>query len=65
MALKKVIATEKLFDPQNPTIILCDQDLEDAIDVKALHVSEIKYVQLESYNSNHLNTSVRAERGHM
>ena len=42
-ALKRVIASDKLYDPQNPTVVLCDQRLEEALDVKALHVSEIRY----------------------
>jgi hypothetical protein len=40
-ALRRVIANEQLFDPQNPTVVLCDLLLEDALDVKALHVTEI------------------------
>ena len=40
--MKKVISSEKLFDVQNPTVIICDPCLEDALEVKALHVSEIK-----------------------
>ena len=42
LAMKKVISSEKLFDVQNPTVIICDPCLEDALEVKALHVSEIK-----------------------
>ena len=42
-ALKRVIASEKLFDVQNPTVVICDVELEAALDVKALHVSEIRY----------------------
>ena len=41
--MKRVIANDKLYDPQNPTVVLCDQRLEEALDVKALHVSEIRY----------------------
>ena len=33
---------ENLFDPLNPAIILCDSNLEVALDVKVLHVTEIK-----------------------
>ena len=43
-ALKRIIAKDKLFDPNNPTVILCDDALDDALDVKALHVTEIRYV---------------------
>ena len=45
-ALKRVIANDKLYDPQNPTVVLCDQRLEEALDVKALHVSEIRFVSV-------------------
>jgi hypothetical protein len=41
LAFKEIITAEELFDPQNPSIILCDSALEEAIDVKAFHVSEI------------------------
>ena len=36
-----LFANEQLFDPQNPTVVLCDLLLEDALDVKALHVTKI------------------------
>ena len=39
--LKDVITSEKLFDPKNPAIILCDDNLEQALDQKALHVSQL------------------------
>jgi hypothetical protein len=42
LALKRIIANEKLYDPQNPTVVMCDESLEDALDVKAIHVSEIR-----------------------
>ena len=42
MALKSIISSRKLFDPENPTIILCDESLEKALNVKALHVSQLK-----------------------
>ena len=42
LALKKLIVSEKLYDPQNPTVILCNEFLEDALEVKALHVTEVK-----------------------
>jgi hypothetical protein len=40
--LKYIIKKENLFDPLNPTIILCDSNLEVALNIKALHVREIK-----------------------
>ena len=39
--LKDVIRSEELFDPRNPQIILCSQELEEALDMKAFHVSEL------------------------
>jgi hypothetical protein len=42
LALKRVITAEKLFDPHNPTIIMCDWALEEALQMKALHVSELR-----------------------
>ena len=40
--LKDIIKQEKPFDQQNPSIIVCSEDLERAIDRKALHVSEFR-----------------------
>jgi len=31
-----------MFDPQNPSMILCSEELEEAIDMKALHVTEMQ-----------------------
>jgi hypothetical protein len=42
LALKKIIRDEELFDPRNPTIILCDEALERALNVLALHVSDLR-----------------------
>jgi hypothetical protein len=32
-----------MFDMRNPAIILCDKDLEAALNMRALHVTEIRY----------------------
>jgi len=40
--MKKIITVERLFDPRNPAIIICGPELEEALDVRALHVSDIK-----------------------
>ena len=40
--LKDIIRGEKLFDLQNPSIIICSNELEEAINMKALHVTEIR-----------------------
>ena len=39
--LKQIIAGERMFDPKNPSIVLCSIPLEKALDQKALHLSEI------------------------
>ena len=45
-AMRTVISTELLYDAHNTTIILCNQELEEALGMKALHVSEAKQVIL-------------------
>ena len=45
-ALRQVISREKLYDPSNTTVIICSQDLENALNVKFLHVTEIRDVVL-------------------
>ena len=32
-----------MYDEKNPSIILCSRDLEEALNMKALHVTEIRY----------------------
>ena len=39
--LKRVIAGEKMFDIRNPSIVLCLEEVEKALDQKALHVNEV------------------------
>ena len=39
--LKDIIRGEGQFDKDNPSIILCTSELEDALNMKALHVTEI------------------------
>ena len=39
-----VIKTEKLYDEGNPEIILCDELLEEAINMKAMHVTQARSV---------------------
>merc|ERR1712173_213604 len=39
--LKDVVLTEELFDPRNPSVIICSSELEEALDRKALHVTEL------------------------
>ena len=40
--LKNIIRGEGMFDYANPSIILCSADLEEALNMKALHVTEIR-----------------------
>ena len=40
--LKDAIRGEGLYDEKNPSIILCSRDLEEALNMKALHVTEIR-----------------------
>ena len=41
-SLKNIIRKEEMFDQANPSIILCSTGLERALDMKALHVTEIR-----------------------
>jgi len=40
--LKATIVENKLFDPKNPSIILCSQQLENMFGMKALHVKQLR-----------------------
>ena len=40
--LKNVIRSERMFDSRNPSVILCSPELERALNMKALHVTEIR-----------------------
>jgi len=42
MDLRQIVTTERLFDAGNPDVILCDPALEHALDVKAVHVTEMR-----------------------
>ena len=41
--LERVISGEGLFDPHNPSIVLCDPPLENALNVKALLTIQVKW----------------------
>ena len=41
--LKVILRSEKLYDLKNPSIIMCDSDLEMALNMKDLHVTEIRH----------------------
>lgn len=40
--LKDVISAEKMFDERNPSVIICSKSLEQALNQKALHVTEVR-----------------------
>jgi hypothetical protein len=42
--LKVIIRDAEMFDMRNPAIILCDKDLENALNMRALHVTEIRNI---------------------
>ena len=44
--LKEVIRDEGLYDQTNPAIIICSPKLEDALDMRALHIKQINQVVL-------------------
>ena len=40
--LKDTISSEKMFDERNPSVIICSQSLETALNQRALHVTEVR-----------------------
>ena len=42
--IRQILMNEKLFDETNPSIVMCNSELEDVFDMKALHVTQIRYV---------------------
>lgn len=44
LTLRQLIATMKLYDPNNTTMIVCNEELESALEVKALHITEIREI---------------------
>jgi len=42
--LREIIRDEGMFDHRNPAIILCGPALEDALNMKGLHVTEIRFI---------------------
>ena len=45
--LKNLILKDGLYDKRNPPIIICSQELETALNIKALHVGELKKAVLK------------------
>ena len=55
--LKDLIKSQGLFDMRNPSVILCSPSLEQALDRRALHVTEVKSIvksQLDALPSQDL-----------
>jgi hypothetical protein len=41
-SLKEIICEERLYDDRNASIVLCDADLELALNVKAVHLTQLR-----------------------
>ena len=44
--LKNIMKSEELYDPRNPSIIFCSQELEKIFNCKALHLSDLRKLVL-------------------
>ena len=42
--LKDIMSKERLYDPNNTSLVLCDKSLEKALDMKALHLCQVRDV---------------------
>jgi hypothetical protein len=40
--MRQVISREKQYDPNNTTVITCKAELEEALGMKSLHVTEVR-----------------------
>ena len=47
VSLRDIILEEGLYDKRNPSVILCSEELEAALNMKALHITEIRNVVLK------------------
>ena len=66
-ALKHIIREEELFDKNNPSCILCSAELEVALGLKSLHVTEVRdtvLAQLTRVPDSRLSTSFKTHLGH-
>ena len=65
--LKDEIRQEKLYDEKNPSIVLCSAQLEEALDMKAFHVTEIRDLvlkQLIRIDNDYVHSRYFRELGH-
>ena len=63
--LKDAISKEKMFDERNPSVIICSNKLEAALNQKALHVTEVRNLvinQLERLEDQYLQDSQRSSQ---
>ena len=47
VSLRDIILEEGLYDERNPSVILCSPELEAALNMKALHITEVRNVVLK------------------
>lgn len=53
LAIKQIIEEEELYDKRNTAIIVCDKELEIALDVSSLHVSQLRQIVEEQMTMIH------------
>ncbi len=56
LSLMEIIEDDRLFDPANPMIIICDTFMEEALQIKAFHLTDLKRIisrQLFRIPENH------------
>jgi hypothetical protein len=41
-AMRSLISSERLYDANNTTVIICSPELEGALGMKSLHVTEVR-----------------------
>lgn len=44
LSLMEIIEDDRLFDPANPMIVICDTFMEEALQVKAFHITDLKRI---------------------
>jgi len=50
--LYNVIQTEKLYDSRNPSVILCSEELEGALNKRAFHITELRDLVISQIENN-------------
>jgi len=44
LSLMEIIEDDRLFDPDNPMVVICDSFLEKALNVKAFHITDLRRI---------------------